>query len=164
MNKGVEIQNIIFDYFKDTDDKTLVDFISLFSYRNPTDDKKIHRLLKKFLKENGVETAYINYSVDIKRIRAGEDFPFFRASHSERDIINNIDMALLSLGYNRLSKITSGNVKIESATNTNNKRNFNYIKKTTLEIFNSLNSYEHYMYGKEEDEKIVNKITNMKYE
>ena len=95
------LQKQIFDYFEDTDNKTLVEIIHAFVYYSPSNRSDVGVIIDKFLKDNDLTQAYINYSIDIKE----KDNPstyFNRSSLSEREMIENVRLSFLSLGFNRL--------------------------------------------------------------
>ena len=96
-----EIQEDLFDYFKDVDNKMLSDFIDVFVYHNITTDSKISKLSEKFLEDNGLTNAYINYMHD----RDNPKQYFRRASMSDSSMVDQIKSALLSIAYNRFRKV-----------------------------------------------------------
>lgn len=144
-----QVQELVLDYFKDMDDKIIVGVVESFVYGTPISDKKTKTsaVLEKFLKDNGLEVAFINYMIDYR----GESKYFHRASMSEIDMIEKVRNAMLNLSYNRFRALVK---KRET--------NFNFLKGTVLEIFDRLNSNENYFYGKEEDGKLVEKVEAMK--
>jgi hypothetical protein len=144
-----QVQELVLDYFKDMDDKIVVDVVDSFVYGSPiTDTKsKTSAVIEKFLKDNGLEKAYMNYMIDAR----GETKFFLRATMSEVDMIEKVRNAMLNLSYNRFRAVVK---KRET--------NFNFLKKTVLEILECLNNNENYIYGKEDDEKLVAKVEAMK--
>lgn len=147
-----QIQEIVLNYFKDMDDKTVSAVIDAIVYLNPITDRKskVSEVIEKFLKDNGLEMAFLNYMHDYR----GESKYFYRASLSEVDMIEKIKKALLNLSYHRYRALIEK--KKEKATN------FNFIKKTLLEIFERFNDSEMYFYGKKEDREMVAKIESLK--
>jgi hypothetical protein len=147
-----QIQEIVLNYFKNMDDKTVSTVVDAIVYVNPITDRKskASEVIEKFLKDNGLEKAFLNYMHDYRN----ESKYFQRASISEIDMIENIKRALLNLSYNRYRALIDK--KSERATN------FNFMKRTLLEIFECLNNNENYIYGKEDDAKIVAKIEALK--
>lgn len=156
--KQEQVQKIILNYFKDTDDKTLVAIIDSFVYNEPITDRTSNtsKLIEKFIDDNGLTTAYVNYLSDLRNPTKS----FFSCSGSERQMIQMVIEAMLSLSYNRFRR----SVRETETKNSTSKNNFRFIKKTVLEIFECLHRSENYIYGKEEDEKIVNKIEKLKHE
>lgn len=147
-----QVQELVLDYFKDIDDKTVSAVVDAIVYVNPITDRRSNAstVIEKFLKDNGLEKAFLNYMHDYQN----ESKYFNRASLSEIDMIEKIKNALLNLSYNRYRALIAK--KNERATN------FNFMKRTLLEIFECLNNNENYIYGKEDDEKIVEKIESLK--
>lgn len=147
-----QIQEIVLNYFKDIDDITVSAVVDALVYFNPITDQKskASRLIEKFLKDNGLEQAFLNYAQDYRN----ESKFFQRATMSEIDMIENVKRAFLNLTYNRYRALIE--TKKERATN------FNFMKKTLLEVFDCLNNNDNYFYGKEDDEKIVAKIESLK--
>jgi len=95
------LQKQIFDYFKDTDDKTLVEIIDAFVYNSPSNRSDVGIIIDKFLKDNDLVQAFINYNIDLKNIDNKNVF-FNKCSLSEREMIENIRISFLSLAFNRL--------------------------------------------------------------
>ena len=100
------LQELMFEYFKDTDNKTLVAFIDSFVYHQPITDRKsnISKLIEKFLKDNGLEIAYTNYLIDYVR---KEEAIWLKSSGSQREMIDGLKQALLNLAFNRFRNIDS---------------------------------------------------------
>lgn len=149
------IQEEIIDYFKDYDNQTISHFINSFIYFKPAYNDKISKLLEKFLEDNGLINAYLNYTSDAR----GENQFLNKASGSEVDIINKVMNALFNLCYNRFRNDLDDNDKV----NKLNKKNFNLLKKSLFECYESLNRSENYFYGKEEDKKMVDLISQLKF-
>lgn len=148
----MQIQELVIDYFKDMDDATVSAVVDSIVYITPITDRKskISGIIEKFLEDNGLTKAYLNYVYDYRN-----DSNFFnRASLSEVDMIENVKKAFLNLSYNRYRALVEK--KKEKANN------FNFLKKTLLEIFEHFNNNENYFYGKEEDAKMVDKIESLK--
>jgi len=156
-NQQQALQEIIIDYFKEFDDDIIVGIIDSFVYHKPAKNEKISKVLENFLKDQGIEIAYINYISDFVK---KEQTSFTKSNPSEIEIINNIKMAFLNLIYNRFRN----NLNIKSEKYLKNKNRFAFLKNELLDIYSMLNRNEHYFYGKKEDEKLVNKITLMNYE
>lgn len=101
MTTDTSVQEELFEYFKDTPNKLLVEFIKSFVYNQPTQDTKVSKLVEKFLKDNGLELAFCNYYLDLT-----EPTKFFkRINGSEVELINEVKHGLLSLAFNRLNQI-----------------------------------------------------------
>lgn len=92
-----DIQEGLFEFFEDIDDKMVIDFIDSFVYFNSTQDVRVSKLIERFLKENELMGAYMNVIHD----RDNQSNHFLRASLSERSMIQEIQSCLLSLAYNR---------------------------------------------------------------
>ncbi len=105
MKNEQRIQEIIFDYFRDMDNNTVSLFIDSFVYHTPITKKNgISELIDKFLKDNGLVNAYLNYLEDMKRAKE-KTASFFKSSGSDSHMIQTINMALLNLAYNRFRRI-----------------------------------------------------------
>lgn len=144
-----QVQELVLDYFKDMDDKTVSEVVDSLVYATPITDRKskTSAVIEKFLSDNGLSVAYANYMIDYRN----ESRYFSRASMSEVDMIEKVRNALLNLSYNRYRALVK---KRET--------NFSFLKKTVLEVFECLNNNENYIYGKEDDEKLVAKVEAMK--
>lgn len=145
-----QVQEIVLDYFKNMDDKTVSDVVDSFVYHTPITDKrsKTSKIIEKFLEDNGLVNAYTNYLSDyVKK----ENKFFLHSSMSEVDMIEKVKNAMLNLAYNRFRNLV-----------TKRDTNFKFLKKTVLEVFECLNNNENYIYGKENDEKLVKKVEAMK--
>lgn len=105
MDNFQQLQKIILDYFKDTDNQTIIGFIDSFVYHQGTSNKLIVDLIKKFLHDNGLEKAYANYMIDHDRKQRREEVSFYKASLSERTMIDEIKQALHNLAYIRFREI-----------------------------------------------------------
>ena len=92
-----QLQQIVIDYFKDTDNTTIALLVDTFVYNLPS-SKETQTLLEKFLKDNGVMDAYLNTLIDLQK---GSDAIFLRASLSERDMIDVLRNGFLNLVFNR---------------------------------------------------------------
>jgi hypothetical protein len=147
-----QIQELVLDYFKDIDDITVSTVVDAIVYMNPITDRKskASEVIEKFLSDNGLADSFLKYMHDYRN----ESKYFLRASISDVDMIENVKRALLNLSYNRYRLLMEK--KKERATN------FNFMKRTLLEIFECLNNNENYIYGKEDDKKMVAKIEAMK--
>lgn len=146
------VQELVLDYFKDIDDTTVSAVVDAMVYFNPITDRKskASEVIEKFLKDNGLEQAFLNYTHDYR----SESKYFNRASLSEIDMVEKVKNAFLNLSYNRYRVLV--NKKKEKTSN------FNFMKKRLLEIFECLNNNENYIYSKEDDAKMVAKIEAMK--
>ncbi len=157
MVKENRVQSLIIEYFKDTDDKTLVTFIESFVYHLPASNENLSKMIDKFLEDNGLKIAYCNYITDLKN----PDRYLNLSSRSETNMIEDIKFAMLNLSFNRLRFSIS---TIELKLPNNNKKNFKFLKNELSKIITSLNNYENYFYSKEEDSELLTKIKSMKYE
>lgn len=157
--QGIRIQEIVADYFENTDNETLVSIIESFVYNLPAEKEGISKIIEKFIEDNELTTAYVNYLSDIKKQKF-----FLSSAPSERYMIQDIKHAMLNLSFNRLRNGIYSAEKLKKESNSKNKNNFNFIKKTLLQVFSSFNNNESYFYGKKEDAKIVEKIKSMDYE
>ncbi len=97
MTQYREIQENLFEWFKDIPDKDVIDFISTFVYGEVNPRIEISKLIGRFLEENKLSLDYINYLWDIDN----PDSSWRRTSIGTVDIINNIRHGLLSLAFNR---------------------------------------------------------------
>ncbi len=97
MNTFQEIQENIFDYFKDTEDSVLIKFINCFVYNNSTTETEISKMIEKFLEDNGLVAVFCNYQLDLT-----EPQSFFRrTTMSQAGMIDQIKQSLLSIAFNR---------------------------------------------------------------
>src|SRR5258708_31175780 len=96
------LQEQVMEYFKNTDDKTFIALIETFVYQSPVEDNtKVSELIEKFLKDNDLTEAYVNYLMDLKNVDSG----FFKhSSLSQRDMIEKIQFAMLNASFNRFRK------------------------------------------------------------
>lgn len=145
-----QVQEIVLDYFKNMDDKTVSDVVDSFVYNTPITDKKAKtsKIIEKFLKDNGLVKAHINYVSDYVD---KENKYLMRSQMSDVDMIEKVRNAMLNLAYNRYRSL----VKKRDT-------NFIFVKNTLLEVFERLNSNENYFYGEEDDAKVVAKVEKMK--
>lgn len=92
------LQLAVFEYFKDTPDELFSEIVESFVYNKGSSNDKVGKLVEKFLKDNGVEQAYINCRIDLKN-------QFFkRSSLTERDMIEQLRNAFLSISFHRFQK------------------------------------------------------------
>lgn len=149
MNFEQEVQEIVLEYFKNVDDKTIFEVIDSFVYFTPITNRKskTSKIIEKFLEDNGLTNAYLNYVNDM----TNKTKFFNKSSMSEADLIEKVRTAMLNLAYNRFRNLV-----------TKRDTNFNFLKKTVLEVFECLNNNEQYIYGKEEDTNLIAKVESMK--
>ena len=100
-NQQVQMQKLIFNYFIDYDDKTVVEFINCFVYSEVNPRKEVSELLHKFLKDQDLELAYADYISD----RRGDSKYWLKSNPSDIETINQIFHALLNISFNRLADI-----------------------------------------------------------
>jgi len=160
-----QLQKIIFDYFKDIDDATIVEIVNAFVYDVPNPKLGAGKLIEKFLEDNGLVDAHINYLYD----KTDGASLFRRSSLSQSSMIENVKMSLLGLSFNRLSsnvgydskieaieeKIQKREEKIQKIKSTANKKSFNLVKHELLRCYSSFNNNEQYFYSEKEDAKFV---------
>ena len=103
----IQIQQLVLDYFIDTDDKTMSAIIKCFVYNESTKDDKISELIDKFIKDNGLTQAFINHHLDLKNTES----MWLRSSLSERDMIDQVHRAFLNLAFNRFAWLMDKPVK-----------------------------------------------------
>lgn len=94
-----QLQQQVFDYFADEDDKTVVAFIESFSYHRPAQKAGVGKMIEKFLKDNDLEMAYLNYVSDFVDKKSTI---LMRSAPSQRSMIEDIKRALFNLAFNRL--------------------------------------------------------------
>lgn len=93
-----QIQQHIIDYFKEYDNDVFVAIIDSFVYQERA-TKNVSEIIEKFLTDNQLTDAYVNYISDQK------DQKFFnRTSMSQGAMIDTIKTALLNASFNRLRK------------------------------------------------------------
>lgn len=150
----IQLQKIIFDYFKDVEDATLVEIVDSFVYDQPNPSSEVSKIIEKFMKDNGLETAFINYHYDKEK----KNKFFDRSQLSEKSMIENVKMSLLGLSHNRFRASLN-----TSKDTSKNKTNFNYLKRELLDCYESLNRNENYFFGEKADAEIVKRITKLEY-
>ena len=116
MDEYREIQENLFEYFNDTDDNTLIKFIDSFVYHVGTSDIRISQLVEKFLDDNGLKQAHLNYVYDLRHPKRY----FNKSDLSQTEMLNQIRTGLLSLAFNRFS---ASNSKPKKQTSTFTKLN-----------------------------------------
>lgn len=99
---SVKIQELVSEYFENVSDIDMMYITHAFVYGKPIhpQDSEVPKIISKFLKDNGLETAYINVLHDEKN-----NPMFFRASLSERDMIDNIKIGLFNDCFNRFKSM-----------------------------------------------------------
>ncbi len=103
MNQLIQIQEIVFDYFKDVDNKTLTRIVDAFVFHQAIKpDTDAGKLVEKFLADNELEMAYIDYVYDYVDKKSTV---FSRSNSSQTQIIEYIKTAFLTLSYNRFRQI-----------------------------------------------------------
>lgn len=99
------LQKLVIEYFKETSNETFVNIVDSLVYNQPNNNQKASKLIEKFLKDNGLEVAFINYMSDF---RDQDNKIFRRSSPSQITIIEGIKMALLNASFNRLRQGVDG--------------------------------------------------------
>lgn len=145
--------NEIEEFFEGVEDHILSDFNeSFYAVKIPTYDETSD-LINKFLESTGLSTAYANHIID-----KNEPKSFFSASSSsEKEVLSNVQIAILMVISFRFNKGSVINKDRE------NKIDFLTMKEKLLDICWHLNNNEIYIYSKEEDFKLTNKVESMKW-
>lgn len=91
------LQLAVFDYFKDISDELFSQIVDSFVYNKGSSNDEVGKIMTKFLKDNGVEQAYINYRIDL----TNEAKFFKRSSMTESDMIEQLRTAFLNVGFHR---------------------------------------------------------------
>lgn len=94
-----EIQEDLQEYFKDTDDKTFIAVCDVLVFHMSTNDSNISSLATKFLEDNGLNEAYVNYIVEMDKPSS-----LWLRHVTDIEMIENIKRALLGLSYMRMRK------------------------------------------------------------
>lgn len=94
-----EIQQDLIEYFKDMDDDTFIALVDMLAFHKGTSDIKLSRLAEKFLNDNGLHEAYVNYSLAMNKPNN-----FFQRHPSDIQMIVEIKQSLLSLSHNRFRR------------------------------------------------------------
>lgn len=94
-----ELQEDLDEYFKNLDDVTFIHFCDLFVFESGTSNVKISELTEKFLRDNGLHEAYMNYIMEMRK-----PSQLFSRFQSDIAMIDDIKKALLVLSYNRFRK------------------------------------------------------------
>lgn len=110
MNHLNQIEQNIFDYFKDFNNQTLVLFIESFSYHKAAGRADISALVTKFLKDQEMEKLYVDYVSDTDMVR-GESSYFLKNSRHAYEIIDHMKTALNNLCFNRMRQMDFTPVK-----------------------------------------------------
>jgi hypothetical protein len=169
-----QLQIIIFDYFKDTDDATLVEIVDVFVYDQPNPTSEVSKIIEKFLKDNGLNEAFLNAQYD----KTEKASIFSRSSLSQVNMIENVKMSLLGLSFNRFrvaattdtykkeievldDKIKKQDVKVKNLTSTANAKTFDVVKRGLLECYSTLNNNDQYFFGETEDAKFVKLVNKL---
>lgn len=97
MNLDQQIQENVFDYFKNVSDEIFVQVVDCLAYHQSTNNQEVSKLCEAFLSDNELSIIYGNYVLDLKEPR---DF-FSRTSLSERNIIDQIKVGLMSASHVR---------------------------------------------------------------
>jgi hypothetical protein len=144
----MKIEELVDDWFKDYDLETLANFIRSFVYSNPTkkDDNTTSKLIDKFLKDQDIVQVYLNYIFD----KNNPDKNFRRSSWSDRELIQDIHVSLLSTYYRKSL--------IESSEVLKVKRNLKFAKSTAIDLLECLNRNETYFYSEKEDSELLSKL------
>lgn len=152
----ISVQEDIIEYFKDVSDAIIIDIIKCFVYGVALEKKESKAIFDKFISDNGIQDAYINYLYDTNNPQAF----FSKSSMSQVSIIEKVKIGMLNMVFNRFKN----NNLTEKEKDKKNKKNFNFLKNHLLDCYESLNRNDNYFYGEEEDEKMVDKIENLKFE
>lgn len=95
------IQEQVRNYFKETDNITFSKVVDAFVFLNS--HPGIGKIVDKFLRDVGIQEAYVNYISDIKRAE-NKDFYFKRGSASQTDLIEQIKNGFLVESFHRFHK------------------------------------------------------------
>jgi len=112
-NQLVELQEDLMEYFKDMDDKTFVEVVNIIVYQLGTSDSNMSKLAEKFLEDNGLGEAYLNYILEMKR-----PSQFFSRHPSDIKMIEDVNVSLLSLSFIRLKRGLSKSTSISKPKQT----------------------------------------------
>jgi hypothetical protein len=94
------LQQQVLDFFKDENDDTFIQVVDSFCYGETTKNSKIGALISKFLKENDLEIAFVNYVSDYRSKDGGQRI-FRRSSGSDITMIESVKLALMNVAFNR---------------------------------------------------------------
>lgn len=95
----IEIQEDLFEYFKDMNDINFIAVVDKIVYHNGDSNSETSKLCEKFLEDNGLVEAYLNYIMEMNKQHS-----FFLKHPSDIEMIENIKRSLLSLSYNRFRR------------------------------------------------------------
>lgn len=104
-NTALQIQEDIFEQFKDVDNETLCKFIKSFVYMKPTNDESISKMVTKFLEDNDLSIIYGNIYMDHQDYLKGNSRNFLRTTISERSMFDDLQIAFWNLAFNRLNNL-----------------------------------------------------------
>lgn len=149
--------NELEEFFKDVDDALFLDVLDMFTVGDLTSkNEKATRLLTEFLIGAGIFDSYKNINHDQNNPKQ----LFTRASHSDREVI----ITLLHQFYKEVPYRLKKRIKADKKRESKNKKGFNYLKSSLLEMFRCLNENESYFFSKDEDSTKCDEIASMKYE
>lgn len=100
VNQLQEIQEDLMEYFKDIDDKTFIAIVDVIVYQLGTTDSNISKLSEKFLTDNGLSEAYLNYILELKN-----PSKFFQANPTDVRMIEDVNVSLISIGFIRFKRM-----------------------------------------------------------
>lgn len=98
-NQLQEIQEDLMEYFKDIDDKTFIGIVDVIVYQLGTTDSNISKLSEKFLTDNGLSEAYLNYILEMKH-----PSKFFQPNPTDVRMIEDVNVSLISIGFIRFKR------------------------------------------------------------
>ena len=101
----LQIQEDIFEQFKEVDNETLCKVIKSFVYMKPTDDENISKMVTKFLEDNDLAIIYGNIYMDHQDYLNNIQRSFLRTTISERSMFDDIQIAFWNLSFNRLNNL-----------------------------------------------------------
>jgi hypothetical protein len=84
------------------DDDTFIKVVDMLAFHKGTSDIKLSRLTEKFLNDNGLHQAYINYTLAMNKPNQ-----FFQQHPTDIEMIVEIKQSLLALSHNRFRRSMS---------------------------------------------------------
>lgn len=142
------LDKLVHEYFNNINNKEFINFIDIFCYGNKEQDVSTIKLLEKFLKDNDLETAYINECFD----NNNPDRYFRKCTLSQIGMLNDVRTCLLSESYRRL-------VKNETILKSISKK-YLKLKNHILNVYYHLNNNEIYMESKIIDSLFIKNLKN----
>lgn len=156
MTGEIQIQKIVINHFEEVSDKDYIEIVDYFVYEDYSKgDIKKRNVISDFLVKNELVNDFADYLKAKDAKEEGRGVCFFNARAVE--MIEVVKTAMLNDCYNRFRRAQQKrDVRFSKL-----RKNFLFVKKEIIEIYERLNSNEEYFYGRSEDSKLIEKIKKM---